>query len=153
MTNELNQFLDEVQQIYLAIWDYAHKDKQHALNCVKTEGLTSIKIRIFSDEHDCLVGADIEECQRLAKSHHETCFISWHVETTNTIVETKKGHMVSVMTPMLVINIYQKEKEECRDPVGYPNTDWKEAGRDPCDGSRKPEQTRSFRKENFQPAA
>lgn len=114
MENILSEFLDEVQKIYLEIWDYAHRDKQHALNCVKTEGLTSIKIRLFSDDYDYLTGADIEECQRLAKSHHETCFITWHVETTSTLVESKKGHMVSVMTPMLVISIYQKEKEETK---------------------------------------
>ena len=112
MDNILSDFLDEVQTIYLAIWQYTHSKKNHPLHCYKTEGLTSIKIMVNSEECDYLTGPDIERCIEIAKSHQETCFNSWNVEMARTIVETKKGHMVSMQTPLLVIRIYQRCKEE-----------------------------------------
>lgn len=82
------------------------------MKCYKTEGLTSIKLKIHCDDLDYLTGADIETCIEIAKSHQKTCFSVWHIETTSTIVEAKHGNMVTILTPMLIINIYQKHEEE-----------------------------------------
>ena len=80
--------------------------------CDRTEDMTCIKLEIHSEDYDYLTGAEIEECVKIANHHQETCFNAWSVQTTNIVVETKKGHMVTVQTPLLVIRIYQRHKEE-----------------------------------------
>ena len=112
MTNELNEFLYVVQRIYMEIWDYGHSKKNYPLHCKKSEGLTEIKLEIYSKDHDYLTGYEIEKCIEIANRHQETCFKAWHVATTTILVDTKQGHLVSVLTPTLVISIYQKSKEE-----------------------------------------
>ena len=112
MKKELKEFLDEAQKIYLEIWDYGHREKEYPIHCDRVEDLTSIKLEIYSEDFDYLTGAEIETCVKIANSHQETCFNAWSVQTTNIVVETKKGHMVTVQTPILVIRIYQRHKEE-----------------------------------------
>lgn len=112
MTNELNEFMDEVNQIAISIWNYGHQNKEHKLHCEKRESMTCFKLEIYSEDYDYLTGSEIETCIEIANRHQETCFNSWLVQTTNMVVETKKGHMVTVQTPMVVINIYKRHKEE-----------------------------------------
>ena len=112
MTNELNEFLDEVNEIAFCIWDYLHQKEEHILRCTKRENMTNYTIEIYSEDHDYLTGAEIESCIEIANSHQKTCFNTWYVKTTSMLVETKKGNMVTAQTPMLVILIYQRHKEE-----------------------------------------
>ncbi len=114
MEKELNEFLDEVNKIAISIWNYGHRNKEHVLHCEKRENMTSFKLLIYSEDYDYLTGAEIESCIEIANRHQKTCFNAWYVQTTNMVVETKKGHMVTVQTPMLVILINQRYKEETK---------------------------------------
>lgn len=112
MTVKHEDFLEEVEKIHIEISRYVYTRPGHPLRYKKSEGASGIRLEIYSKDYDYLMGQEIESCIEIAESHQETCFNTWHIETTTTLVDAKRGHMVTVLTPMLVIDIYKLGEEE-----------------------------------------
>lgn len=109
MIKSLEEFIYEVQNIksLLQVWNSHKQDRWFYIRQDQYNG--TVKIILTPNNHDYFTNGCIEDIERIVNENSKLSYHTYHVGVTTHIVDTSDGHMITALSPEIVLNFYEHE--------------------------------------------
>ena len=101
--------MNEVQSIKSFLHSWNLRKKECWFDIRQDQYCGTVKIILTPNNHDYFTNGCLEDIERIVNENSKLSYHTYHVGVTTRIVDTSDGHMITALSPEIVLNFYEHE--------------------------------------------